>query len=148
MIVDGDRLKVARVLCPPPRAFDPREHSRETALRTGSESRVQQHLKDEVDVNTIVRRFGLTGGAPAPSAAGVYGDFTGIEDYESALGVIERARERFEALPPEVRQRFHSPGELLEVVGELSQEEFEAEYMPPAPPVVPAPAAPVVPAAR
>jgi len=74
---------------------------------------VQQHLREEVDINTIVRRFGLTQAAP-PVVAGVYGDFTGVYDYESARELLDRIDGQFMQLPPEVRERFgNDPAQLL-----------------------------------
>lgn len=73
---------------------------------TGRECKVQQHLKDEVDVNTIVRRFGLTGELPQGVPQGVYADLTGIEDLESAVHLVDTVRARFQGLPAEVRDRF------------------------------------------
>lgn len=102
-----------------------------TAQRSSALSLVQQHYKDEVDVNTIMRRFGVTGAMPFGQAAGVYGDFTGILDYEDAVEKVRDARERFMALPAEVRERFNNdPGVMISAAQEMSQDEFEALYTP------------------
>jgi len=93
------------------------------------ESIVQQQFRDEVDVNTIVRRFGLTGQVPAMQGPGVYGDFTGITDYESALARIEETRERFMELPPEVREQFNNnPGELARYVEGSTEEDWKRRF--------------------
>jgi len=113
------------------RSYDAKAVSDGTALHTGSETLVQQHLKDEVDINTIVRRFGLTRDMPAGAAGGVYGDFTGISDYDGALEAIRRAREGFMVLPPEVRERFgNDPGRLIRFAQESSPEAFDAAMKP------------------
>lgn len=97
----------------------------------GGESKVQQAFKDEVDVNVIVRRFGVTQ-ASAGQTMGVYGDFTGIHDYESAVERIEGAQRRFMSLPAEVRERFRNdPGVLIRAANELSEEEFARVLDPP-----------------
>lgn len=102
-----------------------REVQLETAIDTGTRTVVQQHFQDEVDVNTIVRRFGLTREMPAGVAGGVYGDFTDISDYDSALARIRRADEGFMTLPPEVRERFgNDPSLLVRAASELSEAEF------------------------
>jgi len=78
---------------------------------------VQQHYKNDVDVNTIVRRFGVTGEMPVGRAQGVYADFAGIEDFEGASARVADAWKRFYALPPEVRAEFdNSPAELIRFV--------------------------------
>jgi len=93
---------------------------------TGRETIVQQQFMDEVDINTIVRRFGLTREMPSGVEGGVYGDFTGISDYESALAAVERAQEGFMTLSPEVREKFaNDPGEYLAHVAGMSDEELE-----------------------
>lgn len=111
-----------------------------TASENDGVSIVQQQFGDEVDINTIVRRFGLTG-ARAMDVMGVYGDFTGILDYESAVKRIEGAQERFATLPPEVRERFgNDPGKLIDLATALSEEEF-AKLMDPPKAVVDTPVA-------
>jgi len=90
----------------------PKEAERRKArprVDTGEESKVQQQFAHEVDVNTIVRRFGITGGplgSPDVAAAAVYADFTGVHDFESAIDRIELVQRHFMALPPEARERF------------------------------------------
>lgn len=92
---------------------------------TGTETTVQQHFKDEVDVNTIVRRFGATGQLPAFRPEGVYGDFTGIEDYDGAIERIERAHNAFMQLPASVREQFdNDPGRLIRAASVSSEDEF------------------------
>jgi len=93
---------------------------------TGRVTIVQQQFIDEVDINTIVRRFGLTREMPSGVEGGVYGDFTGISDYESALAAVERAQEGFMTLDPEVREKFaNDPGQYLAHVAGMSDEELE-----------------------
>lgn len=107
------------------RSYDSGAVSDYTAKDTGSESLVQQHFADEVDINTIVRRFGLTRDLPPGLPGAVYGDFTGITDYASALEMIDRAQESFMQLPPALRERFdNDPGKLIAYAQSVSEEEF------------------------
>lgn len=126
--------------------YDPRAESDAAAVDTGEDTLVQQSFKDEVDVNTIARRFGITG-AMAGVAAGqpMYGDFTGISDFDSAVAMVEDARRRFMSLPAEVREEFgNNPGNLVRFANEATPEEF-AEFFAPEPVAeVVAPVAPVV----
>lgn len=105
----------------------------ESKIRTGRVSIVQQHLRDEADINTIVRRFGVQGVLTAPGQVGaVYGDFTGITDYESALAKVRQARDSFMKLPALVRERFdNDPGVMVRKAQELSAEEFSKLAEPP-----------------
>lgn len=117
------RSKVRRL-----RAYDAHAVSLESAVHTGSESVVQQHLVDEVDINTIVRRFGITASRPSGDVGGVYGDFTGITDFESAVEAVERAQAGFMALPAEVRERFgNDAGRLLERAQQATAEVLDGE---------------------
>lgn len=112
--------------------YDPKEVSEDVSVDTGSESLVQQHFKDEVDINTIVRRYGITAGMPFGPDGGMYGDFTGIVDYESALELVKDTQSRFMRLPAEMREKFgNNPGALVRFAQENTPEEFEAAFRPP-----------------
>lgn len=118
---------------------------------------VQQSFKNDADVNTIVRRFGL-GQVSRPRLDGVYGDFTGIHDYQSALARIEQVRESFMSLDPEIRAEFdNDPGKFAAFAQNAESEDDLREALglparaapaapaapqPPAAPAAPAPAAP------
>lgn len=126
------------------RQYDAKAVSIATSVDTGRETLVQQHLKEEVDVNTIVRRFGLTNDLPSWRGDGLYGDFTGITDYESAVEKIRSVDTRFMALPVELRDRFkNDPAELVRFADSVSEEEFN-RIVNPAPSAPVAPEAPVV----
>lgn len=85
----------------------------------GQESTVQQQFAEEVDINTIVRRFGLTGEVPDDYRAAQSGDFTNVVDYQSALNAVRAADEAFLELPGELRARFNNdPQALLEFVSD------------------------------
>lgn len=74
----------------------------------------QQQFRDECDINEIVRRFGLTGQVPENWATPVSGDFTGINDYHTALNALAESKEAFMQLPAALRTRFENdPGKLL-----------------------------------
>lgn len=111
------------------RSLDFRFRSDAGAIDTGTETLVQQHLAVDADINTIVRRFGLTREMPAGVAGGVFGDFSGIYDYEDALAAVERAERGFMSLPADVRERFgNDPAQLIQLAHELPQELFEARF--------------------
>lgn len=67
-----------------------------------------QDARDEVDINTIVRRFGLTGQLPDEVRVPQYGDFVGLDDYHSAMNAVADANESFDALPADLRSRFNN----------------------------------------
>lgn len=88
--------------------YDTDAASNEDALKCEDLSLTQQHQKEEADINTIVRRFGLTGELPQNVRMPSYGDFTGVGDYQSALHAIREADEAFMAMPADVRSRFNN----------------------------------------
>lgn len=89
--------------------------SDETGLVCLDKSLTQQQFAEEVDINTIVRRFNLTGQLPSTFNMPRYGDFTGISDYHSAMNIVRQADEEFLTLPAELRARFNNdPGQLIE----------------------------------
>lgn len=99
---------------------------------TGEDTIVQQHMKDEVDVNTIVRRFGITGDMPFGVAAGVYGDFTEVTDFASAKERVEKVRDGFMKLPADIRERFgNDPGAMVDFVQERGEDEFASLFKAP-----------------
>lgn len=87
--------------------FDPQKWSLESGLKCDPLEKVtKDSFAEECDINTIVRRFGLTGELPVNVRAPMYGDFTEAMDYRSALDAVMAAQESFMALPADVRQRF------------------------------------------
>lgn len=97
-----------------PYNYDVDELSSATGLVCGP-SLTHQEFKDECDINTIVRDFGLTGHVPTAARAPVYADFTGIDDYQSALHSISAAQASFLSLPAAVRERFaNDPGAFVD----------------------------------
>lgn len=89
-----------------PYNYDTDDVSRETGLKCEDESLAVQADVEECDINTIVRRFGLTGTLPQGVRMPTYGDFTGVSDYREALDVIMQADDSFYAMPADVRSRF------------------------------------------
>ena len=88
--------------------------SLESGLENLEPSLTQQQFAEEVDINTIVRRFGLTGQMPENPRTPRYGDFTEVTDYQTALNAVRSADEAFMALPADVRAEFNNdPQQLL-----------------------------------
>lgn len=85
---------------------------------TGEEtpSMTKQSFQEECDINTIVRRFGITGELPQGVRMPSYEDFSGVvTDYHTAMNAVAMANESFDAMPAEVRARFkNDPGEFVD----------------------------------
>lgn len=99
--------------------------SDESGLRCEDVSLAKQSFAEECDINTIVRRFGVTGELPTNVRMPTYGDFSTVVDFQSAMNAIASANESFDAMPAEVRSRFHN--DAGEFVDFCSREENRAE---------------------
>ena len=101
-------MKTTSVFLRTPYNYDVNEASDASGLCCEDPSLAQQHAKDECDINTIVRRFGLTGELPSNVRAPQYGDFTSATDYHTAMNAVIAANESFMQLPADVRMRFNN----------------------------------------
>ena len=79
-------------------------------------SLTKQSPKDDCDINNIIAKALRAGGLPeAPE--GLYGDFSSVPDYMTAMDTMNRAREQFELLPAKLRKRLNNdPAEFLAFV--------------------------------
>lgn len=89
-----------------PYEYDSQALSDATGLKCLDPSRASQEFKDEVDINTIAKRFGLTGELPENVPMVLQGDFTQVVNFQGAWDLIVKARESFQAMPAEVRAEF------------------------------------------
>lgn len=95
--------------------FDRALWSEAHGLKCEDPSRAVQSQKDEADINTIVRNFGVTGRLPAAVRIPEYGDFDAVGDYREAVEAIRAAETSFLAMPSELRARLnHDPGAFVE----------------------------------
>lgn len=79
------------------------------------ESLTQQHQAEEADINTIVRRFGVTGHLPESARPVFFGDFDDVFDFQSAQNAVIAADRAFMALPADLRARFaNDPQKFVE----------------------------------
>lgn len=82
------------------------------------EGKTQQSFMDECDIHKIISRAEKTGTLRellSQSGQPLYGDFSEVPEYQESMNIIVRAREQFDALPSELRDRFaNSPERFLE----------------------------------
>lgn len=118
----------------------------------GGESRTQQHFKDEVNINNIIKRYNKTGViSHVQRAQARYGDFTQMADYCENLDMVAKAQQGFEQLPAEVRNHpgiKNSLGNFMEFMKKAENKEQlqkwgfvkadEPKIEPPAQPAEPA----------
>lgn len=95
-----------------PYQYDLKAASDAAAFDCGeSLDRTDQSFAEEVDINTIVERFGLTGELPENLVMPRDGDFTNALDYQQSLNLIIQANQAFLELPAQIRARFGNNAE-------------------------------------
>lgn len=123
------------------RNYDVDFESDATGLECRDESRAVQSQRDEADINTIVRNFGITGALPQGVRVPTYGDFDTVDDYRSAIEAVRAAEASFMAMPAEVRSRFQNdPQQFVEFCsdpGNLEEMRKLGLAVPPPPPPPP-----------
>ena len=98
-----------------PYNYDVDEVSVSTGLRCDDLSLAKQSFAEECDINTIVRRFNLTGQLPENVGAPTYADFEEVFDFHTAMNAVAKAHESFDEMPADVRARFHNnPAEFVD----------------------------------
>lgn len=70
------------------------------------DSMTQESSNDDTDINVIMKRYGQTGQVPGVLQEGIYGDFTQVQDYRTALELVRQADTAFAEVPAEVRNEF------------------------------------------
>lgn len=96
-----------------PYNYDYSEVSEATGLMCLDESLAVQSEREKVDINTIVRQFGLTGQLPDAVQAPQFGDFTDVGTYQEAMNAVIAADEAFMKMPADVRARFNNDAALF-----------------------------------
>jgi len=100
-----------------------RPHDR-VQLETGSDTRTQQHMKDQCDINNILKGYRRHGVIEHVKAfEGRYGDFIGAPEYHEAMNQLVLAQNMFDTLPAQIRKRFsNDPAEFLDFAQDPSNE--------------------------
>lgn len=83
----------------------------------GQKSRTKQSMKDECDINLILKKFIKTGAINHfAKHAGAYLDVP-AQDYRECLEILDKAQSMFQDLPAELRRKFgDDPAVFLEFV--------------------------------
>lgn len=99
--------------------YSPHE-PRKYAFTTVGDSATQQQFKDECDVNNILAKYKKTNMLTHINRhQGNFGDWSNVEDYQTSLNKIIRARDAFESLPSELRSKFlNDPKNLIEFIND------------------------------
>lgn len=75
-----------------------------------SPSLTQQHFAKDADLNTVLKRYGISDGQIPPAAADgrYYGDFSDVFTFREALDRTRDAVAKFNALPAALRAEFNN----------------------------------------
>lgn len=86
------------------------------------ESMTDQQYKDETDIVNVLSKYNMTGALPPDvRGEGSYADVSEFGDFTEQLNRVVEAREKFDALPSSVRDRFgNSPQAFYEFVSDPS----------------------------
>lgn len=104
--------------------YDTNRASVASSLACSDPTRAQQNSKDECDINTIVRNFGVTGQLPNIDRLPLDADFYDLTDYQSALHALMEADDAFMQLPSDVRRRFQNdPAQFVAFASDESNRE-------------------------
>lgn len=86
--------------------YDRDQVSMDTGLLCEDPSRTRQEFAEECDINTIVRRFGITGEVPTNVRMPMHGDFQELVTFQDAMNALVAAQRSFADMPADVRARF------------------------------------------
>ena len=72
-------------------------------------SMTQQHFKDECDIDNILRKYETSGflvDPLEPRRQAQFGDFSEVQDFQTAQNKVAEVTEYFDSLPASIRMRF------------------------------------------
>lgn len=120
-----------------PLNFDRGAWSDRHALDDFGPSLAVQSQKDEADINTIVKNFGVTGKLPEGVRIPSYGDFDVVDDYRTAIEMVREAEVNFMKLPSALREKLgHDPARFVDYCADPSNlEEMRTLGLAPSAPV-------------
>lgn len=100
--------------------IDPKTNrTRVQTINTDPETKAQQHFKDTVDINSIMKKYRHIDYVPNFQSTGVYADVSNFKDYQTSLQIVLDAQMAFGTLPSDLRLRFNNdPEQLLAFLGD------------------------------
>lgn len=96
-----------------PHNYDVEAASNEASVKDFGKSLTVQSMAEDIDINVIMKRFGITGKMPENLVTPTYGDFDQVFDFRTAQEAVISARHAFESLPAEVRSRFANDPQMF-----------------------------------
>lgn len=127
----------------------------ESAIECKDESRTQQSFAEEVDINNMLKRFGIGYELPENFRMPQYGDFDTITSFHDAMNAVTAATSEFQKLPAHIRAHFeNNPAKFHDAaMDDRQRATFESFGLlkpkpvepPPVPPAAPNPVTPPTP---
>ncbi len=106
-------MSIHKVFYRSPHNYDLEEAGDEASVKDFGPSLTVQSMAEDVDINVIMKRFGVTGKMPEGLRPPMYGDFDEVFDFRSANQALINARDSFMSMPADVRARFGNDPQLL-----------------------------------
>lgn len=98
-----------------PGMYDPIKAADDCCIPDFGPTKTQQSQAEDADINTIVRRFGLTGKLPDDIRTPTYADYDQVDDFHTAMNAVTAAHSQFMRMPAEIRGRFdNDPQKFVE----------------------------------
>jgi len=88
--------------------YDFKARSDETATECKDPSLTVQSDAVDADINTIVKRYGITGQMPQALRLPEYSDYEDVFDFHSAQLAILEGEKQFMSLPADIRAKFEN----------------------------------------
>lgn len=105
-IMDTAKTTVKLPFVRSPYNYDLSAASTETAIAPGGPSMTVQAHGEDADLNVLMKRMGLLGQFPVNPKIPMYGDFSEVTDYRTALEAVDKARDAFMEYPADFRAQF------------------------------------------
>lgn len=96
-----------------PHAYDVDQASDEATIKDNGESLTIQSHSEDADINVLMRRFGVIPPQAMEVRTPMYGDFTGIRDFRTAVTVVAEAQDAFLRLPSAIRHTYENDPQLF-----------------------------------
>lgn len=92
-------------------------------------SLTKQEFEQQTNINNILKNYKFTGTITMINRKSpLYGDFTSVSDFKTALDRVNEAQQDFLTLPAKVRARFnHNPAELIAFLADKENEKEALE---------------------
>ncbi|QKI28887.1 VP3 [Trichosanthes kirilowii gokushovirus] len=91
-------------------------------------SLTKSEFAHEANINTIVKRFNVTGVAPGRRGEPLQGNFEEVPDFQTMLNRVRDVEAKFSTLPAKVRKAFdHNPAALVSFMADPNNREKAVE---------------------